>query len=63
MTACQASCPTQAIVFGDIEDPNTQVSQLKTEPHNFSVLEEVNTRPRASYLGAVRNKNSEITEA
>jgi MoCo/4Fe-4S cofactor protein with predicted Tat translocation signal len=63
VTACQASCPTEAIVFGDIEDPGTRVSMLKSEPHDFRVLEEVNTRPRASYLGAVRNKNPEITEA
>jgi molybdopterin-containing oxidoreductase family iron-sulfur binding subunit len=63
VTACQASCPTQAIVFGDIEDPKTRVSLLKDEPHDFKVLEDVNTRPRASYLGAIRNKNPEITEA
>ncbi|MBI2214003.1 MAG: TAT-variant-translocated molybdopterin oxidoreductase [Acidobacteria bacterium] len=59
-TACQAACPTQAIVFGDIADPNSLVSKLKAEPHSYRVLEEVNTNPRTSYLGAVRNKNKEI---
>jgi molybdopterin-containing oxidoreductase family iron-sulfur binding subunit len=59
-TACQAACPTQAIVFGDTADPNSLVSKLKAEPHSFRVLEEVNTNPRISYLGAVRNKNKEI---
>jgi molybdopterin-containing oxidoreductase family iron-sulfur binding subunit len=59
-TACQAACPTQAIVFGDVSDPNSLVSKLKAEPHSYRVLEEVNTNPRTSYLGAVRNKNKEI---
>ncbi|MGK2857292.1 MAG: TAT-variant-translocated molybdopterin oxidoreductase [Thermoanaerobaculia bacterium] len=59
-TACQAACPTQAIVFGDVADPNSLVSKLKAEPHSYRVLEEVNTNPRTSYLGAVRNKNKEI---
>jgi MoCo/4Fe-4S cofactor protein with predicted Tat translocation signal len=60
LTACQAACPTQAIVFGDINDPESQVSRLKAEPRNFGLLDELNTRPRLTYLSALRNPNPEI---
>ncbi|MCI0336542.1 MAG: TAT-variant-translocated molybdopterin oxidoreductase [Acidobacteria bacterium] len=60
LTACQSACPTEAIIFGDINDPQSRVAKLKKEPRNYSVLEDINTRPRASYLAAIKNINAEL---
>jgi molybdopterin-containing oxidoreductase family iron-sulfur binding subunit len=57
-TACQAACPTGAIVFGDINDKSSRVAQLKAEPRNYPLLPELNTKPRTTYLGRVRNPNA-----
>ncbi len=63
VTACEAACPPQAIVFGNVNDPASRVAKLKAEPRNYGLLEELNTRPRTTYLAAVRNPNSEMPDA
>jgi len=60
LTACQATCPTEAIVFGNIKDANSRVAKMKSEKTNYSLLADLNTRPRTTYLAALRNPNPEI---
>ena len=57
VTACQSVCPMEAIVFGDVNDPGSQVSLAKASPLNYTLLEELQTKPRTSYLAKVTNPN------
>lgn len=57
VTACQSSCPTQAIIFGDLNDPKSRVSQSLTDQRHYSLLEDLNTRPAIQYASKIRNSD------
>jgi Fe-S-cluster-containing dehydrogenase component len=63
VTACEAACPSRAIVFGDLNDGASRVAKLRTSPRSYGLLTELATRPRTTYLASVRNPNPEIPEA
>jgi len=63
VTACEQACPTQAIVFGNANDKESRVAKLKAQQRNYSLLGELNARPRTTYLAAVRNPNPEMEKA
>src|SRR5688572_24358809 len=59
-TACQQACPASAIEFGNLRDTSSRVAQAKADPRNYALLEELNTKPRTTYLAKVRNPNPEL---
>ncbi|HXJ19909.1 MAG TPA: TAT-variant-translocated molybdopterin oxidoreductase [Polyangia bacterium] len=62
LTACQQGCPTQAIVFGSLQDPSAKVSKAHADPRRYDLLHELATRPRTAYLARVRNLNPELAK-
>ncbi len=60
LTACQQVCPTRAITFGDLNDKGSKVAKLQALRRNYGLLDELNTRPRTTYLGYVRNPNEAL---
>jgi Fe-S-cluster-containing dehydrogenase component len=61
VTACQAACPTQAFTFGDINDPNAEVTKRKASPLDYALLADQNTHPRLTYEGIIRNPNPDVS--
>jgi len=62
LTACQSVCPAEAIVFGDLNDSQSRVARLHADARTYTLLAELNTRPRTSYLAAIRNANPALEE-
>ena len=60
LTACQAACPAQAIVFGDLNDRSSLVARWKGSPLHYELLGDLNTKPRTTYLAALHNPNPEL---
>jgi len=61
VTACQAACPSEAIVFGDINDKNSQVSLAKASTLNYGLIPELNLKPRTTYIAKLINPNPNLS--
>jgi len=61
-SACQEACPADAIVFGNLLDPEARVNKLKADPRNYSVLGFLDNKPRVTYLARIRNPNSAMPD-
>ncbi len=62
-TACQQACPTDAIVFGNINDKASRVAKVKTQERTYGVLADINTRPRTTYVAGVLNINEDLAKS
>jgi Fe-S-cluster-containing dehydrogenase component len=62
VTACQSVCPTNAITFGDMHDPNSAVAKTKKDHRNYVLLNNLNTQPRTTYLAGLKNQNKEMPD-
>lgn len=62
LTACQSVCPTNAITFGDMHDPDSAVAKTKQDHRNYNLLNELNTQPRTTYLAGLKNFNTEMPD-
>ena len=60
VSACQQACPSDAIIFGDLNDPRSEVARSDRAPRGYKMLEELQVRPRITYLGRIRNPNPEL---
>lgn len=63
VTACQSACPSSAIEFGDLSDPESKVSRLRDLPQHYGLLAELGVRPRTTYLSRITDRNSEVSSS
>ena len=63
MTACQQACPARAITFGNINDPDSAVAKARQSALHYGMLQELNTRPRTTFLARIINTNPELEPA
>ncbi len=62
VTACQSACATNAIIFGDMNDPLSKIAESKKDHRNYILLNELNTQPRTTYLAGLKNQNKEMPD-